>query len=394
MVHALESAAVQSGLDVLVGQNFAPLANRRLGIVCNHTARDRSGRHLIDLCQQSGVCQITAIFAPEHGFRGTFADGKNIADAVDSLTGTPIYSLYGENLQPTAEMLKNVDLLVYDIQDVGVRFYTYISTLTNVMRAAAENHLPIVVLDRPNPIRGDRIEGPMLEPQFRSFVGPHPIPIRYGLTAGELARLINGEHWLGDTLRAELTVIKMQNWRRAMWFDETGLPWFPPSPNMPTLLTATVYPGFCFMEGTNLSEGRGTDSPFVQFGAPYIDGKKYAHALNALQIEGVQFQAVKFTPQNIPQVASRPKYEGLACQGVKLIVTDRERFLPIKAAVLCLAKARELYPTDFKWRENHLNRLYGKADLLRMTDPNVLIEDWRADVAAFTKLAQKYYLYP
>jgi len=273
MVHALESAAVQSGLDVLVAQNFAPLANRRLGIVCNHTARDRSGRHLIDLCQQSGVCQITAIFAPEHGFRGTFADGKNIADAVDSLTGAPIYSLYGENLQPTAEMLKNVDLLVYDIQDVGVRFYTYISTLTNVMRAAAENHLPIVVLDRPNPIRGDRIEGPMLEPQFRSFVGPHPIPIRYGLTAGELARLINGEHWLGDTLRAELTVIKMQNWRRAMWFDETGLPWFPPSPNMPTLLTATVYPGFCFMEGTNLSEGRGTDSPFVQFGAPYFDGE-------------------------------------------------------------------------------------------------------------------------
>jgi uncharacterized protein YbbC (DUF1343 family) len=327
---------VQSGLDVIVSQNFQLFSGKRVGIVCNHTACDKNGRHVVDLFHQSGVCQVTAIFSPEHGFRGTQADGSRIDNETDSLTGATIYSLYGKISKPTPEMLINVDVLIYDIQDVGVRFYTYISTLTKVMESAAENNIPVVVLDRPNPIGGDRIEGPLLDLQFKSFVGPHAIPIRYGLTSGELARLINGEHWLANSLQADLTVVEMQGWRRSDWYDQTNLPWIAPSPNMPTLATAIAYPGFCLLEGTNLSEGRGTDSPFLKFGAPYIEGRRYARALNRLKCPGVKFEAISFTPKSIPGVASKPKYEDQACQGVRLVITDRDNFLPLATMVRIL----------------------------------------------------------
>lgn len=295
-------------------------------------------------------------------------------------------------------MLINVDVLIYDIQDVGVRFYTYISTLTKVMESAAENNIPVVVLDRPNPIGGDRIEGPLLDLQFKSFVGPHAIPIRYGLTSGELARLINGEHWLANSLQADLTVVEMQGWRRSDWYDQTNLPWIAPSPNMPTLATAIAYPGFCLLEGTNLSEGRGTDSPFLKFGAPYIEGRRYARALNRLKCPGVKFEAISFTPKSIPGVASKPKYEDQACQGVRLVITDRDNFLPLATMVRILGLTYRLYPKDFTFRVAHFDRLYGNSGLRLAieNDQNLkaIIAGWATDTETFAKLADNYEIYP
>lgn len=388
---------IQSGLDVLVAEKFAPVANKRVGVVCNHTARNKQGEHLVDLLQRSGVCQITAIFGPEHGFRGTYADGCTITDTIDAVSGAHIYSLYGTVTRPTPAMLQNVDLLIYDIQDVGVRFYTYITTLTNVMESAAEMGIPIIVLDRPNPIRGDRVEGPLLDLRFRSFVGPHPLPTRYGLTIGELAQLINNEGWLRDSLRANLTIIKMRGWRRSFWYDETDLPWVPPSPNMKTIETAIVYPGFCLLEASNISEGRGTESPFLQFGAPWIDGQAYAAALNKLALPGVQFIPTKFAPREIPGVAHKPKYEGEVCQGVQIKIINRDRFQPIQAAIEVLLTTQKLYPDKLQWRSAGLDRLYGSDELRNFLNNGGEVREffqrWEAPLVAFTKIAQRYYLY-
>lgn len=389
--------SVKSGLDVLADRNFRIFAGKRVGIVCNHTACDRTGRHVVDLFHASGVCQVTAIFGPEHGFRGAQADGSKIDNETDSLTGATIYSLYGIISKPTPEMLANVDVLVYDIQDVGVRFYTYISTLTKVMESAAENNIPVVVLDRPNPIRGDRIEGPILDLQFKSFVGPHAIPIRYGLTPGELARLINGEHWLADSLQADLTVIEMQGWQRSNWYDQTGLPWVAPSPNMKSPATATAYPGFCLLEGTNLSEGRGTDEPFLTFGAPYIDSRQYAQALNNLKCPGVKFKAIRFTPRSIPGVANQPKYEGQVCQGVRIVITDRDKFMPIETIARVLILTRQLYPNNFTLRASGFDRLYGNSALRTIIENGQSVEDiilnWTTGIVTFEKLANQYKIY-
>ncbi|MFH1214330.1 MAG: DUF1343 domain-containing protein [Candidatus Neomarinimicrobiota bacterium] len=388
---------VQSGLDRVVSENFAAFTGKKIGIVCNHTACDKNGQHIVDLFHRSGVCKVTAIFGPEHGFRGAFADGSKITNEVDSLTGATIYSLYGKISKPTREMLADVDILVYDIQDVGARFYTYISTLTNVMESAAENGIPLIVLDRPNPIRGDLTEGPILDPQFKSFVGPHAIPIRYGLTPGELARLINGEHWLDDSLKAELTVIELNGWQRSDWYDQTKLPWIAPSPNMKTIETATVYPGFCLIEGTNLSEGRGTAEPFLTFGAPWIDKRSYSKKLNSLDCPGVTFKPVKFTPRNIPGVASQPKYEGQICFGVRVIVTDRDEFRPVSTVARILSVTRQMYPDDFKFRAAGFDRLCGGSDLRLLIEsgqsPESLIADWNIGLQSFEKLAEQYKIY-
>jgi len=388
---------VISGLDVLVNQNFQMFTGKQVGIVCNQTACDKNGRHIVDLFHQSGVCRVTAIFGPEHGFRGTHADGSKIGDEVDSLTGATIYSLYGKISKPTPQMLANVDILVYDIQDVGVRFYTYISTLTNILESAAENHIPVVVLDRPNPIRGDRIEGPLLDLKFKSFVGPHAIPIRYGLTVGELARLINGEHWLADLHQADLTVIQMEGWQRSDWYDQTNLPWIASSPNMKTIATATIYPGFCLLEGTNLSEGRGTDKPFLTFGAPWINSKKFVKALNQLNCPGVKFKAIKFSPQSIPGVASKPKYEGQLCQGAYVEILDRDKFLPIETMARVLSLTRKMYPQDFRFQPAGFDRLYGSSALRTAIengqDVDRIITSWKTDKETFEQIANQYKIY-
>lgn len=388
---------VKTGLDVLREQNFEQFAGRRVGIICNHTACDKTGKHIVDLFYDSGKCQVTAIFGPEHGFRGIHTDGQTIHDETDPKTGAMIYSLYGKTKQPTAKMLENVDVLIYDIQDVGARFYTYITTMSLAMESAAKHGVPFFVIDRPNPIRGDIAEGPILDMNFQSFVGPHPIPIRYGLTIGELAGWINGEILNKNDVAADLTVIKMEGWTRSFWYNQTDLPWISPSPNMTTLETAIVYPGFCLLEGTNLSEGRGTDAPFLKFGAPWIDSRQYADDLNALKLKGVRFIPISFTPASIPNVAYRPKYENQLCGGVEIEITNRDKLKSVAAMLIILEKTREMYPDNFSIRGSS-NRLYGSDKLgntLTAGTPSVqsLIDGWQKDLDNFTKTSEKYYLY-
>jgi uncharacterized protein YbbC (DUF1343 family) len=389
-------ATVKTGLDIVVEKQFAQFAGKRVGIICNHTACDKTGKHIVDLFHESGVCRITAIFGPEHGFRGMHADGRKIHDDTDEKTGAAIYSLYGKIRKPTSEMLDSVDVLIYDIQDVGARFYTYITTMSLAMERAAEKEIPFVVLDRPNPIRGDRIEGPLLDMNFQSFVGHHLIPIRYSMTIGELARWINGAGHLKDSVKADLSVIKMAGWNRQLWYNETDLPWISPSPNMTHLGTATVYPGFCLLEGTNLSEGRGTEYPFLQFGAPWIDEKSYAESLNNMELAGVTFKPVTYTPITIPHVAYNPKYKNQLCRGVHINITYRNQFLPVLSMALILEKTKALYPDSFHLRAG-IDRLYGSDKLRNALVQGVpvadLIESWNADLQMFYEQTSSYYLY-
>ncbi|MDO9548499.1 MAG: DUF1343 domain-containing protein [Candidatus Marinimicrobia bacterium] len=388
---------VKTGLDVLREQNFEQFAGKRVGIICNHTACDKTGKHIVDLFHDSGKCRVTVIFGPEHGFRGLHADGRTIHDETDPKTGALIYSLYGTIRQPTTEMLQNVDVLVYDIQDVGARFYTYITTMSLSMESAAKHGIPFVVLDRPNPIRGDLTEGPVLDMNFQSFVGPHPIPIRYGLTIGELAGWIAGEILRKNDATVNLTVIKTEGWKRSLWYDQTDLPWISPSPNMTTLETAVVYPGFCLLEGASLSEGRGTDAPFLKFGAPWIDAQQYADALNALRLKGIRFKPISFTPVSIPNVAYKPKYENQLCGGVEIQITNRDELRSVAAMLIILEKTRDMYPENLTIRSS-LNRLYGSDKLgaaltTGKTSVNILIDGWQKDVENFTRESEKYYLY-
>lgn len=388
---------IEMGLDIVIASKFEFFKGKKIGIICNHTSRDKNGRHIVDLFNESGKCSVTAIFAPEHGYRGSHADGRKIKNDVNSKTSAKIYSLYGKHRKPTKEMLKYVDILVYDIQDVGARFYTYISTMSNAMESTSANGIPFVVLDRPNPIRGDRIEGPLLELKYRSFVGMYPIPVRYGLTAGELALLICGEGYITNAVNIDLHIVKMENWTRELWYDETDLPWISPSPNMTNLKTAIVYPGFCLLEGTNISEGRGTDSPFLKFGAPWINGQTFARELNSLDIQGAIFEPSTFTPISIPNVAYKPKYENKQCGGAKIQITNRNDFKPVNAIIRILKKAKQMYQKEFKWRGTWIDKLYGSDKLRKVIENNEpldeLFKSWEKDIHRFYKISQQYKIY-
>jgi uncharacterized protein YbbC (DUF1343 family) len=373
------------------------IKGKRLGLVTNHSAILKDGRHVVDALAAVPGVKIVALFGPEHGIRGDAPDGRSVRDTVDPKTGVPMYSLYGRINKPTRDMLKGVDVLIFDIQDVGARFYTFISTMSNAMEAAAESGIPYVVLDRPNPIRGTWVEGPIRVDSLRSFVGLHPIPIAHGMTIGELATIFNEEGWLAGGIQARLTVVKCVGWKRDQWFDQTGLTWVRPSPNMATLATATVYPGTCLFEGTNLSEGRGTERPFETIGAPFVDGAAWAKALNALGLPGVQFEAVRFTPREIPNVASHPKHEGKECGGVSIVVTDRELFRPVRTAVHMLATVKRLAGTAFQWRNSSIDRLSGTPALRLAIDAGTpadeIVGGWKGETDVFVKLRAKYLLY-
>jgi uncharacterized protein YbbC (DUF1343 family) len=305
----------------------------------------------------------------------------------------PVVSLYGEVRKPTAEMLAGIDVLVYDMQCVGARFYTYISTLLYTMQAAGEQSLPFIVCDRPNPLGGEIVEGPVLHPGYESFVGPGPLPIRYGLTLGELARLYN-EAW---DVGCQLTVMPCGGWQRPMWFHDTGLPWVPPSPAMPWPETAIVYPGTCLIEGTNLSEGRGTALPFHQVGAPWMNGQRMVAALNGLDLPGVRFRPVVFVP-------ACGKWSGQRCEGVQLHVTDRRAFRPVTAGLHLVATAKALYPEHFDYREGpenggrlHFDLLMGTAQVREALDDgaavDTLIESWSDELRAFARIGSAHHLY-
>ncbi|MEW5978278.1 MAG: DUF1343 domain-containing protein [Acidobacteriota bacterium] len=374
------------GIEVLLTEQRERLRGKRIGLITNHTAVDRRQRHAADLLAALPETRLVALFSPEHGIRGTAPAGQEVSSGTDPTTGVPVYSLYGAVTEPTPEMLENVDVLVYDIQDAGARFYTYISTLGRCLRVAAARHIAFLVLDRPNPLNGTALEGPLLDPKFRSFVGEFPIPIRYGLTAGELALWIRAE----ESLDLDLHVVKMKNWRRKQWYDDTGLKWVPPSPNLPTVEAAVVYPGLCLIEGTNLSEGRGTAKPFEQIGAPWIDGPALAEALTARSLPGAEFRAVQFTPTS-------SKFAGQLCQGIQVQVADRSVFSPVMTALEILAEVRRRYPSQFVWNARHFDRLAGtdtvRSALDRGTSAAKLVDSWNGELNAFRKQIDRFLLY-
>ncbi len=378
------NGATKTGLDVLIEQNFQPLRGKRIGLITNHTGIDRQGRRNIDLFKQAGL-QIAAVFSPEHGFLGK-EDRPGIQDSVDADTGLKIYSLYGNTQRPTAEMLKGIDTLVFDIQDVGVHFYTYETTMAYALEEAAKARVSFFVLDRPNPITGTHVEGPLLDAANKSFVGYFPgEPVRHGMTMGELARMFNGE----NKLNADLTVIPMQDWNRGDWFDATNLPWVDPSPNMRSLKAATLYPGLCLMESSrNWSVGRGTDAPFEQAGADFLGGRELAAYLNKRQIPGVRAYPTSFTP-------SESNFKGKRIEGVRFEITNRDLFDSTRLGLELAAAVQSLYPGKIDLTLS--KRLIGSDDVVRRLhageDPRLIQQSFQDALANFVKQREPYLLY-
>lgn len=382
-------AAVRPGVEVLLAAPPAALLGKRIGLVTNQTGVDRSRTSTIDRLAAAPGMKLVALFSPEHGIRGAAAPGEHVASGTDPRTGLPIHSLYGETRKPTAEMMRGIEALVFDIQDVGARPYTYVYTLALTMQAAAEAHVPYFVLDRPNPIGGTVVEGNLLDTAYASFVGMYPIPVRHGMTVGELARLYNREFGIG----ADLTVVPAEGWRRDVWFDGTGLPWIAPSPNIPRLESAIHYPGTVFYEGTNLSAGRGTDHPFEQVGAPWLRAAEVARTMNAMRLPGVRFEAVDFTPRS----PGDRKFADTLVHGVRLVLTDREVYRPVSASLLLLETIRRTHPQDFRWIPSHFDRLAGTDRMRKAVDAGevrALLRQWDADAERFRATRQPYLLYP
>lgn len=376
------SAPAVLGIDVLADDNFKILKGKRVGLITNHTGLNADGERTVDLLHRAPDVELAGLFSPEHGFEGTL-DEDGITDSRDEATGLPIYSLYGKSRQPNAEQLAGLDVLVFDIQDIGARFYTYTSTMALAMKVAAEQGLDFVVLDRPNPINGMSVAGPVLDPGAESFVGIHTLPVRHGMTIGELAKMLNEEQQIG----AKLTVVELKNWRRGTFWDATGLVWVNPSPNMRSLTQATLYPGVGMLETTNISVGRGTDTPFELLGAPWINARPFAAKLNAVNLPGLRFVPVRFTPES-------SKHQGQACQGVNLIVTDRDRLEPVGMGLTIAATLREMYPED--WDTKNLRLIGNEAVLEGIRSGKSAAEiasDYQPGLLEFRQRRDKFLLY-
>jgi len=354
----IDKPQVKAGLD-RVGEYNDLFKNQRIGIITNHTAYNSDNKHISDIFQNMPDVTVTALFGPEHGIKGIEAAGRKINDSLNTKTGIPVYSLYGKNRKPTEEMLRDIDVLIFDIQDIGSRFYTYIYTMALSMEAAAENNIKYVILDRPNPINGTSVEGNVLDTAFATFVGLYPIPVRHGMTVGELGMMFNNEGWLAGGKNADLTVIKMSAWERFMWYDQTGLPWRSPSPNIPDLNVAAVYPGMCLFEGTNVSEGRGTYQPFLRIGAPWLNLHSFEMINKLIDLDGVQFGPVTFIPKSIKSMSPAPKYMNHDVFGVSVKVMDRNTFRPYLAGIALVKYFFDANPEEFSWRVRHFDRLCG-----------------------------------
>lgn len=377
------AADVLTGIDVLERDGFDALAGQRIGLVTNHTGLARDGRSTIELLHGADNVELVGLFSPEHGPRGEL-DEADIGDSRDPATGIPVVSLYGEHRRPTAAMLEGLDTIVFDIQDIGTRFYTYISTMGNAMLSAAEHGKGFVVLDRPNPINGRDVAGPVLDDGKQSFVGFHTLPVRHGMTVGELAMMFRDE--LG--LDLDLHVVQLDGWTRDTWFDETGLAWVNPSPNMRSLTAATLYPGIGLLETTNLSVGRGTATPFELIGAPWLDAEALAETLTAMGLPGIEFAPVHFTPD-------ASTFAGEPCQGVRFTLTDRDRFQAVRTGLAIATVLRRDYREQ--WQTERYIRLLGNDAAL-----DALLEDgsvadiearYAAGLEAFAKRRAHYLLY-
>jgi uncharacterized protein YbbC (DUF1343 family) len=388
---------VKTGADLLLSKNFNLIENKSVGIVTNHTGLLSNGTHLVDTLFSRDDVNVKVLFGPEHGIRGDAPDGLKIKDGTDSKTGLPVYSLYGKIRKPTPEMLDGVDILIFDIQDIGARFYTFISTMFYVIQSGAENNIPVIILDRPNPIGGEKVEGPICSEDQFSFVGIAPIPIRHGMTVGELARFFNEKGLIGENLKADLTIVKMQNWKRDYYYDDCQLTWVNPSPNMPSLETAIVYPGLCLIEGTNISEGRGTYDPFLKIGAPFINKQDLNELMNSIRFEGIEINPVSFEPVSIENMSTSPKYKNEACEGVSLEVTDRNKFNSVEFGIYLIHSINKLYPEKFEFRDGRIDRLFGQTYLREMisagNSAEEIIKMWESDTEKFKAERKDYLLY-
>lgn len=396
---AAPSQPVETGAAWLHASGFAPLHGKRVGLLTNHTGRVGQ-HHLADLLAAAEGVRLSAILAPEHGFRGTVEAGAHVGDDRDPRTGVIVHSLYGATRKPTREMLRDIDILVFDIQDVGVRFYTYISTMGLAMQAAAERGIPFMVLDRPNPLGGEAVAGFMLDPKLKSFVGQYPIPIMHGLTVGELAQMIQGERWLPGLERSKLTVVAMKRWTRSMRWPRTNLPWVATSPNIPTFEAALVYPGIGLVGETLVNEGRGTPTPFSLFGAPWIEADKAARDLNAHGLPGVRFEAVSYTPRSIPNVAEHPRFEGQPIGGVRLVVTDAAAYRPLDVGMhvlACLHAASKAKGQRLFDKLNMFNATSGTTRLHAMVTRGAggqdIVDAWGRETQRFRAQRARYLLY-
>jgi uncharacterized protein YbbC (DUF1343 family) len=373
---------VQTGVDVLEAQKFAPLRNKHVGLITNHTGLDSQGRSTADLLSHAAGVHLVALFSPEHGLAGR--NDEKVSSTKDPVTGLPIFSLYDENRRPTDEMLRGIDALVFDVQDAGVRFYTYTATMGYCMEEAAKRNIAFYVLDRPNPIGGTIVEGPMLDADKTAFVAYFPLPVRYGLTIGELAQFLNAE----NHIQCDLHVIAMKNWHRNYFFESTGARWIPPSPNLRTLKGSVLYPGIEILQSAGVSVGRGTETPFEEFGAPWINGEEVAAALNNRHLAGVQFK-------NQPFIPVMGLYAGQRCGGVGMRITDRQAVRAMRVGLEIAAILKKLYPDKFD--PEKLLFLVGNAETIRQlqagVSPDEIIASWSADLATFDALHRKYFIY-
>ncbi len=392
----LERKSIKLGLEKILDEQINLLENLRVGLICNQASVNHQFQHAADLFFEHQKINLTTLFGPQHGIRGDVQDNMiETSHTIDKFTGLPVYSLYSETREPTEEMLRNIDVLIFDLQDVGCRIYTFIYTMANAMTACAKYGKKFVVLDRPNPIGGVAVEGNVLEKGHESFVGQYPIPVRHGMTSGELAELFNREFSIG----CELEVVKMDNWSREDFYDETDAPWVMPSPNMPTVETAVVFPATVYFEGTQVSEGRGTTRPFEITGAPYIDSREYAEALTALELPGVIFRPVEFLP-------TFQKHAGNNCGGVFLHVTDRQTFEPVLTGLAMIKTAFDLYPEEFAWKNppyeyvfdrNPFDVIAGTTKIREIFEQKASFEDLksfcREGVEEFLQIRESYLMY-
>ena len=379
------------GLENLLAAHIDMVAGQRVALLACPSSVDGQLRGAIDLLHGHPAVKLAALFGPEHGIRGEAQAGAKVESGRDPVTGLPAHSLYGAAQSPTRDMLRDIDIIIIDLQEAGVRFYTFVATTLYVMWAAAGAGISVIVLDRPAPITGTRVEGPLLDPEYNSFVGPARLPIRYGMTIGELALMLN------DDVGCDLAVIPLRNWRRELWYDQTGLPFAPSSPNLPSLDALTLYPGTCLIEGTNLSEGRGTTRPFEYIGAPWLDAERLCARLNGLGLAGARFRPVYFVP-------TFSKYAGQVCAGVHVYASERECFQPVAAALQLLQVIKRAYPAEFAWRpawsegaQLPIDLLWGGDGLRRQIDADApvaeLIEGWQAELDTFRRQREAYLLY-
>lgn len=390
------NAQIINGADLLFSDNLNLISGKNVAVVCNNTSILSNGKHLVDALLNQKEVKVAAIFTPEHGFKGIAEAGETIDYKNNLYNGVPIVSLYGKDKKPSPEMLKDIDVLIFDIQDVGARFYTYISTMYYVLETAGENNIPIIILDRPNPIGGNYVDGPVLDIKFKSFVGIAPIPIAHGMTVGELAKYFIGEKLISSWKNVNLKVIQCKNWHREIP-QEFYSKWNSPSPNINSFETALVYPGICLLEGTNISEGRGTMFPFLQFGAPFIKSEELINRLKLLKVDGAELQAITFTPENVEAMASNPKYKDEICYGVRLKITDTDKFESVKFGVKLLYVLVKLYGSDFKFNSASFDRLAGNKILRKQLEtkitPDKIFASWQKELLRFKKKRNQYLLY-